>query len=477
MSENSPISNAYQFFQQGEIEAAYETYRRLGSRKAEDDREWLMLGFLALEFNEPVRAIKALTKCLRSYADDPQAQLMMGLARRRTAKLEAAANSFRKALDLKPGWPDAVNNLAITLEDLQKYDQAIAVLEKGLLNSAEDADLLNALGSALVSAGRAEAALVHYRQAIALEPDFEPFKLNLAHALLHLRQWDEGWQLADSRLAFKNKQLFPESNAIPWQGESLSGKSILVWNEQGYGDMIQFSRFLPLLRNQSPAAIYLRIQPALLRLFQANFSELCEIFAFEDPLPESDFQIPMMSLPLYLSPNPFDVSGSAYLTAPAERLLELPADGTSVGLVWAGNPDHPEDHKRSLPVKYLRKLLKTNDITFVNLQVGAAGKTLRHSRLIHAAENINNFADTAAIIKNLDLVISVDTAVAHLGGALGVPTWLLLDYAGDWRWPRKGETSEWYDAIRIFRQQKPGDWKGVFNRVIEALAQHPGGSR
>ncbi len=476
------LHQAYHLLQENHHdERGEELYKEVESSKLQTPNDLQVYGYLALEFGEIHKAVKALQQSTRKDKKDAQTFLLLGIAHRRLKEYTKAIEAFRQSLKLQPQTIDAIYNLGITLDDAQKYEAAIDVLEKGLDIAPEDTDLLNAIAGASASAGYTEDAIEYYRQAIALEPDFAPFQYNLSQVLLQIGEWEKGWKLFDSRLAFRNQSLNPKTDAPFWKGEDLEGKSILVWNEQGFGDSLQFVRYVPLLQ-QKGAKVFLRIQPALKRLIEINFAEIERVFTPKEELPSTDFQIPIMSLPQFFGEYPITLQKSIIKVVPSiesnfkNQTSKIQTKLPKVGLVWSGNPNHPDDQKRSIPARFFTRLLKLKNFEWYSLQIGRASKDLQQPQLTDLSTFIEDFADTAAHIDALDLVISVDTAIAHLAGSMNKKVWLLLDYAPDWRWgieepaPKsRGNETVWYPSMRIFRQLKVGDWNGVMNEVWKEL--------
>ncbi|MFK7905928.1 MAG: tetratricopeptide repeat protein [Chitinophagales bacterium] len=442
-----------------------EWYREVEVNRLETAIDLQVYGFMALEFGDIHEAIKALNRSVKKEGKNAQTLLLLGIAYRRLKEYAKAITAFRQALKYDAQNTDILYNLGITLDDFQSYEAAIDVLEKGLEVAPKDTDLLNAIAGASASAAYTEDAIDYYRQAIAIEPNFAPFQYNLSQVLLQTEAWEEGWKLFDSRLAFRNQSLNPDTKAPFWKGENLEEKTILVWNEQGFGDTLQFVRYLPFLQ-QKGASVCLRVQPALKRLIEQNFEGI-NVISTEEVIPEMDFQIPMMSLPQFFGNTPTPLQKPIVSNQKNKLLPESPK--LKVGLVWAGNPHHPDDQKRSIPPRFFTRLLKRKDAEWYSLQVGKAVEDLKDSKLTILAPMIEDFVDTAQYIEELDLVISVDTAVAHLAASMNKKVWLLLDYAPDWRWGLDEATTIWYSSLQIFRQKKSGDWNGLIKNVLQAL--------
>jgi len=430
-----------------------------------DAADWQAVGYLHLEMEQTVAALAALRAACRLDATLPETHLLLGVALRRADYREEAIQAFEWALELRPGWPDAVNNLAIALEESGHYEKAIALLATSLKQHPRDLDLWNELGSCLCAAQRASDALQAFRKACEIDPTFAPLRWNLATALLQAGRYEQGWQMFEERLHLLPTITAPECPAPPWEAQPLNGRTLLVWHEQGMGDTLQFARYLPALISQG-ARVVLRVPPELKRLF-SRLRGLYQIVTPSESLPRCDYQIALLSLPRHL----WNKHGSAL---PECLFSELPMKGNRqlqrtplrIGIAWAGNPSHPDDSRRSLRGEVLRPLLEIPNIEWVNLQVGVSAPDG-----LPDPPQLKDFEDTAKLLITLDLLVSCDTAVAHLAGSLGLPTLLLLPFAADWRWGERSPTSPWYPNHQLLRQQHPGDWAGVIAAAAERLRE------
>jgi hypothetical protein len=264
-----------------------------------------------------------------------------------------------------------------------------------------------------------------------------------------------------------------------WDGSELKGRTIMLCREQGMGDMIQFSRYAAMVKDLGGTVI-VEAQPELVRLL-STVPGVDKVVTHDAPVPRFDVQIPVLSLPRIFQTTLETVPDRVpYVTAPELHNLRLSRPAASklaVGIVWAGSPTQVYDRRRSCPMDRFLALMGLADVTFYSLQKGEAAKQLRLSGaaalVTDLSGRLNDFADTAAVLDQLDLVIAVDTAVAHLAGALGRPVWILLSYAGDWRCPPGRKDSPWYPTMRLFQQDRPGDWDGVMARVLAALRDFP----
>jgi len=425
------------------------------------------LSDLAFEVGESTTAFRILRRIIQLTPNDVHASLRLGQALRRSGQKQEALPYLQRAQQLEPQNEQVLYELALVLEDLQHYDEALAHIRQALRQNPQDADLLNVAASNLCNLGNPEEAIPLYVQAIEQEPDFHALSFNLSQALLQAGQWREGWRFFDYRLVLRPPEKRPESSAPLWKGESLAGKSILIWQEQGFGDTIQFLRFLPVL-TEMKAEVTVLINGQLITLAEKNFPDCTFIDQRQSPLP-TDYQLPILSLPRRLELNdPQMLTGEAYLTCKETEAL-AGNDNLRIGLVWAGNPNHPDDHRRSITSALLSPLLKTAGVAWYSFQVGRHEWAEEQNAIHDLRPQLTNFLATAQYIRQMDLIISVDTAVAHLAGAMGTTTWLLLDYAADWRWGSHPNQTEWYQSMRLFRQKRPGDWSGVIQQVQKVL--------
>ncbi len=407
-------------------------------------------------------------------------------------KPEQAEAAFRRALALAPAWtrtrPDAGIaagycalhlNLAHALIGQRKLDCAEASCREAIGYGSDSVEAHYLLGCVLRHAGRPEEAIEAYRHAIGLDPSHAASHWNLAMCLLLLGDYVEGWKEYEWRWKLEAEVITRVHHLPRWEGEALEGKTVLVTSEQGFGDTIQFARYARLVAERG-GRVVLECQPALQRLLEMMPGVSAVVAQGELP-PRCDLQVPLLSLPrifetrLESVPNgvPY-LSGTAHSPQPIAHCPRLEgATGIRIGLVWAGSPK--PNPRRSCTLDDLAPLWEIQGITWYSLQVGPRAKDLEQpgvkTPLIDLSDQLTDFADTAAIISQLDLVITVDTAAAHLAGALGVPVWLLLIKVADWRWMLGREDCPWYPTMRLFRQREAGEWGEVGRRVGEALAR------
>ncbi|HEY0224506.1 MAG TPA: tetratricopeptide repeat protein [Pseudolabrys sp.] len=388
---------------------------------------------------------------------------------------EALAH-FDAALALKPDYAEAHNNRGNALLDLNRAAEALAGFERALSLKAGYADALVNRGNALRDLDRDDEALECFERAIALSPQLAEAHWN--KALLHLSHGDfeKGWPGYEWRWRRAGASIRGFTQPL-WRGEDLRGKTILLHAEQGFGDTIQFARYVPMVAARG-ARVILEVPDAVMPLL-ASLDGVGALIGRGVALPAFDLHCPLLSLPLAFGTTLATIPGTVpYLRVPEDRMaiwraLLPPTDRLRVGLAWSGKPSHANDHNRSIPLAQFAPLLAIPDIIFISLQrdIRESDHLALESALLHRLdERLADFADTAAAIAQCDLVIGVDTAVAHLAGSLGKPLWLLLPHGGDWRWLMDREDSPWYPNARLFRQPSIGDWNSVIARLAAEIA-------
>lgn len=396
---------------------------------------------------------------------------MLGALAYRQKRFGLSADFFRQAALLMPGDFKARSNLATALNAQGRYDAAATHFRGVLAAMPELAVAHYNLGNTLQRLHRFDEAAACYRHALALDPEYVDAHWNLALVLLRAGRFDEGWPEYEWRWRRPGTPL-EHRGAPAWDGGPLDGRTLLLVCEQGLGDTIQFARYLPLVTAQGGPVI-LRCQPELLRLL-SGFPGVTRIVTREEPLPAFDIQSSLMSLPGLFKTEPGTIPNEVpYLPEPDGPVPALPeGGGLKVGLVWGSSPTDPS---RSCPLDKLIALGRVPGVRLFSLQKGShaadLGRTPAASCLEDLSGRIHDMADTAALIRQLDLVVTVDTSVAHLAGALGRPTWILLPHLADWRWLTGREDCPWYPTARLFRQAVPEDWDGVITRVVSALEQ------
>ncbi len=468
---------------------AAEAYLEKALRSAPDDLDALNWhGLACLQQQKYQQGRASLERLLAHKPDLAQAQTNLGLCLLGLGELHPAQSCFQRALQSSPHDIGARINLANTLRIRGQPEQARTVLESVIHDAPELVEARNNLGAVLQDLGEAHAARAQLEIALQKEPDSPQVRWNLALTQLLLGDEAAGWANFEFRWEGcpNLSEAYSKPPARAWHGQSVQGKTVLLWAEQGFGDTLQFIRFAAALAERG-ATVLAEVQPELQTLI-AGMPGISAAIARGQALPGYDFHCPLMSLPLHLGSG---IDGAPpYLRADRDRASQWKARmdgyrGPRIGLAWAGKSrlQNAEldaiDRRRSVSLKQLAPLTSIGTGSFFSLQKGGAAAELHGTTLSSQAVPIHDFssqwqdfADTAAFIDNLDLVISVDTAVAHLAGALGKPVWLLNRFDTCWRWGVGRTDTPWYPTLRQFRQPRPGDWETAIAELTDALRDY-----
>ena len=419
-----------------------------------------------------------------------------------------AISHFASAIELGYSQPDCYCNLSVLLLDLKQFEDALAICALGLQVCGESAPVLGNqgvafsrlglleealtalqrqaallksaerpwvnLGIVLLGLGRLEEAKHHFKKAIQLNANDRGTHGHLSLALLLEGNYRAGFREYEMRLPATVASGFPQP---VWKGEPLQNKRILLTAEQGVGDVIQFARYAPLVRERGGQVI-LEIPRTLARLFEWATDKFETVIAGQHKT-SFDLQCPLLSLPLRCGTDADSIPPPQEINVPTEMRRRWAGivgetDRPRVALVWAGNPLHTKDAYRSIPLARLAPLFEKTNVRWFSLQVGEPANQIAangwNDRILDVSPLLNDFAETAGALSKMDLLITVDTSVAHLAGTLRVPVWLLLPFAPDWRWLLKRDDSPWYPSMRLFRQPARGDWQSVINAVALELS-------
>jgi tetratricopeptide (TPR) repeat protein len=510
---------AFSCFQHGDLDRTEKLCAGILEYRPSDFDALHLLGMLHFQRRRMVEALRYLSDALKVNSGSSDAMSNLGLALHATGRYEEAIASYGNALQLAPDHPEILYNLGNACleqgriaEALSSYDSVLAIepghvgalvnrgntllrfnrpLEAVASYDAADAALpghpqiLTNRGHALRRLDKSVEALVDFKAALATAPAFPEAHFESGMALLSLGDFDAGWKAYEWRwktgaFARHRRQL----QAPLWLGDApISGRTILLHAEQGFGDTIQFIRYAPLLASRG-AKVICEVQPELRPLLAPL--EGVTVIAQGEPLPAFDLHCPLLSLPCAFATRletiPADVP---YLAAPPDRVAlwrdRLTSGSPRAGFVWSGSPSHKNDSNRSIALARLAPLFENPRLHCVSLQSDLRTidrETLRSlPKLVHLGDGLRDFADTAAVISLLDVVISVDTAVAHLAGAMGKKVVILLPCAADFRWMRNRDDSPWYPTAELFRQPEFGDWDSVVARVRERLQQLSSGNQ
>lgn len=439
----------------------------------------LNMGVVLREMGQPMEAVPFLSAVAGMKPNNAEIAVQLGVTLKEVGKTEDAHLCFDRAVSLDPNHADAQNNYGNSLVEQGRPSQAEKVLRKALTLRPGFAEAMANLGVALHHQGRVEEALETFDAALEIDPDLADAHWNRAFSLLMLGDYSGGWDEYEWRWTQSRFQAFKRDSVAPrWDGVIDPGKTLLLHGEQGFGDMIHFARYAQLPADQGMRVV-LEVHSSLQRLFTGLW-EGVEVVTFGQDRPPIDVQAPLISLPGILGkPSPEDMPVlQSYITAEttlsdkwADSLRGKP--GLTVGLCWQGSPGNAMDHRRSLPLEVLLPLRDMDGVRLVCLQKGAeARQQIEETGFVFDADiggGDGDFAETAALITNLDVVVSVDTVIAHLAGAMGLQVIAMLARVACWRYGREGDISPWYPTMTLQRQTEDGDWAPVIAQVVKDL--------
>jgi tetratricopeptide (TPR) repeat protein len=451
-----------------------------------------------------VLASELIHKAVFSDPHNPEYYYNLGIILAALGHMEKAVTAYQNAINLQPGYSEAINNLGLMLYDQDKLEESIVLFQQAICAKPDFTNAWYNLGMALHAHGRPEEAIDAYNQVLKLIPDSAATRFNRSISLLLTENFEEGWDEYEWRFRSSGKKTdgLPGKSLRRWDGASLNRKRILVNDEQGIGDTLQFIRYLPMLKERGGTVMFETSKP--LKGLLEKFSGLDELV---EPSPvgmskiEFDLYVPLMSLPGIFKTTLKTIPDRIPYIFPSKKKIELWQDRINkhtfnVGIVWAGNPTvnyqqaglsglehvdlawagNPSNKiatRRSNRLECFAPIAGIEGVQLYGLQKGAAAEQVKELSnlisVINLGEDFDDFSDTAGVIAGLDLIISVDTSVAHLAGAMGKPVWVLIPYVPDWRWMLDREDSPWYPSMRLFRQQKRGDWGAVFHQIAHEL--------
>jgi Tfp pilus assembly protein PilF/ADP-heptose:LPS heptosyltransferase len=474
---SADLEAAIRAHENGHVEEAEKQYRDALQSDPYNPEARYLLAVARYQQQDYREAIVLGRQLIQTHPFFPEAYSTLGNSLRKSGDLIGAEDVLRKAITLRPDFTDAHYNLGGCLCDAWRLEEAADEFLMTLRLDPHYARALNNLGLVRYRQGRIGEAAQYLRSALGADPAMTEAHWNLSHALLHTGEYGEGWREFEWRWRMPDfKNLAGRFQRPRWQGEDLHGKRLLVWAEQGFGDVLQFSRILPALRERCSEVIF---------ECQVVLRPVCEtlpgitIIGRGEKIPDHDFQIPLLSLPSVLGWQSVPEVPVPYLRPDAKAVdrwkekLVTAGNRLRVGIAWSGSTTNPEGRFRSVPETMLAKLGQTDDIFFVNLQKDEASSAFRRFPFGPGGgdwtESLVDFGETAALVSQLDLVITIDTAVAHLAGALGKQVWLMLATPHDWRWGAGGRATAWYPTVRLYRQERHGEWGPVVEAVKHDL--------
>jgi len=425
-------------------------------------------------------ALRAFDEATALKADSPSGYFGRGHSLVALRRFRDAVPALDKGLVLQPGDTPALCSRGSALLELGRHQEALASLDQALAIQPSYVPALTNRGLAMSDLRQHEEALKNYEQAVSIDPEFAAAHWNEATLRLLLGEYRRGWEKYEWRSKVENSRLGQRDFSVGrWRGEELpGGTTMLLHTEQGLGDTIQFARYAPLVARRG-AKVILEVQGALMTLCKGISG--VTVIGRSEPLPRFDLHCPLLNLPAVFDTTVETIPAQVpYVSVPSDQIVRwgerLPRDkDLKIGVAWSGNHRFLRDHYRSMTLAQFAPILDTPEISFVTLNPGLSMEdqtaVTTQRNVIHLAKQFSDFVDTAAVIENLDLVITTDTSIAHLAGALGKPVWILLCHVADWRWLLDRNDSPWYPTARLFRQHRLGDWTDVIREVEAELAR------
>jgi Flp pilus assembly protein TadD len=433
---------------------------------------WFVLGVATQLRGKLAESVAYYRNAVRFVPGNAEAWNNMGASLSTLRRPEEAEPCLRRALELEPGYAQAHNNLGNVLGAQGRLNEAVASYHRALQFKPDYAEVFDHLGLVLQAQGNLAEAVGWFDKAVGHAPESGVIRMNRALACLQRGDFARGWEEYEWRFRCREHPILAQDRPL-WDGSLLDGRTVLLWAEQGLGDSIQFIRYASAVTSRGGRVI-VTCPHSLTRLL-ATCPGVDQVIAQGATMPEFDCHAPLMSLPRIFDTRLETIPAPrSYLSAdPAEEAswAEVlgPLDGLKVGIAWQGNPDHKKDRQRSFRLERFEPLAWMEDIHVISLQKGIGSEQLEalsgRFPIVDLGPRLTDFAATAALVRNLDLLITPDTALAHLAGALGVPVWVALPFASDWRWLLERDDSPWYQSMRLYRQPGWGNWDDVFERI------------
>ncbi len=461
-------NQAVELFERKDFSSAQDILLNIVGNNPNDFDAFHLMGIISQNLGNLNEAIEYFQKAISIFEPHPFAHYNLGLCYKAIDNLELAKKHFERSL-IYSGCDSRRNG---NETEAEKYFDKISS------DKNYKAIIFTNLGVERMGQGFLKEAIEYFDIALQFSDDYPEIHYNKSHALLISGNFEAGWKEYEWRK--KRKEYYPRDYSRPElePGMPMHRKKILVFDEQGLGDSIQFVRFIPKLR-EAGAEIILECNKHLSKIFSSitSIDSMIERRIDKEPSIEYDYQIPLLSLPRYFNTTIETIPSQVpYLIAEkklSDKMFKIigGVNHFKIGIIWGGNPNHTGDNRRSIPLLYFKRLLSIENVKLFSLQKGTPLKQAEEINfpLLILNEYLNDFADTAATIENLDLVITIDTSVAHLAGAMGKPVWLLLPFFPDWRWLLNRKDSPWYPSMKIFRQRQDGNWNSVFDEVVVEL--------
>jgi tetratricopeptide (TPR) repeat protein len=461
--------------QQQRTVLALRSFAQLRRRVSAPEELWLWLANRHYNRGNYQQAKRYYHRALKANDRFVPALSNLGVLHKERGENDAAKACYQKALAIRPEDPAANNNYGVLLKQQKAYDEAERCFKKALAANPYHADALSNLGALAKVQFEDAKAIAFYQRALSIRPDHVNAHVDLSMILLAHGQYAAGWAHYEWRLRMRelSGKLAPWRDSPLWRGEDLTGKSIAIQTEQGYGDSLQFVRFVQGLKERGAAKIGIRTRAALVRLFE-QMPQVDWVVDEASPPPAHDLFVPMMSLAGRLGITPQTLPyATGYLPVPkGPAPFKLTGKRLKVGLCYAGSPTFREAAAKRVAIEAFG-FLADEAVEVINLQVDEQREAFSHLKLPHnidKSDKLKDFADTAQVVSRLDLIITIDTAMAHLAGGLNRPVWVLISRQGsDWRWGLKGENTPWYPSARLFRQRESESWQAPLEEMAEAF--------
>jgi tetratricopeptide (TPR) repeat protein len=465
---------------QGQTAEAADCFRRALAINPNHANAHCNLGNTQIEEGRLPDAIESFRQAIRCNPNYENAHFNLGNALRDLGKLAEAIECYRQTLRVSPNLAKAHNNLGNVFKDLGRLEEAANCFQQALRLDPKHVGAHINFAVVLQDQGKFEEAFTEYEKALILDPGSVVARSNRSMVRLLLGDFARGWPEYEHR-SFQTENDKRYFRQPLWDGSSLADKTILVYAEQGLGDTLQFIRYAALVKERRTRLLF-ECQPALASLIE-RVSGVDQVIHVGDALPEFDVQVPLLSIPGILRTTLETIPAKVPYVSAKKEFVERwgqemigqasTADDFKIGIVWQGNPKYRADRARSIPLAHFEELARVSGVRFISLQIGAGTKQMPAANFpitdLGSHFDLNSLEDLAGAMMNLDLLITSDTAVPHLAGALGLPVWLALSYIPDWRWLLDRTDCPWYPTMRLFRQRRPGDWDDVFERMATEL--------
>lgn len=472
------LNEGWKIHQAGDLQRAQAMYEAVAQQAPENANAWCYLGILHFDRNDFAQSESCYRRAIKIQPTFPIAWSNLANSLSAQGRYDEGVQACHTALEQQPGYQTAMNNLGAIYVRQNRFDEAAELFRKAIAANPDNTDAHRNLGAALIRHGDLDDAAEHSQRAVELNPRDADAHKNLGILSLLNGDFESGWREYQWRFQTGDATL-PKVPQPMWQGEPLADKTILLAGEQGLGDIIQFARYAQILKDLGASQVVVQCQQALHPLLE-ELPGCDRLLALGEAVP-TDYFIPMMSVPAVLKTHRVeDIPGDVgYLVAQPERIerwrKRLDTSQFLVGVAWQGNPNHNADRQRSAPLRQFAPVAETAGVQLVSLQKGPGVEQLAGVSdwgVVDFGEALDAdgaFLDTVALMRCLDLVVTTDTATAHVAGALGVPVWLALCNSPDWRWLLERDDSPWYPSMRLFRQSSPGDWSTVFGAMAGEL--------